>query len=453
MPLPGGEVTTLKHSIAEAMTIPDLEALFPDAQRHESTYATYTQRMRELLDRDENDVVPVAGVNPSGTNATLQPVLSREPRILDRVADTVAALGVAGERRTAQLLFLIVTTRLLERVVSVAVKGPSSAGKSFLVESVLRLFPGAAFHALSAMSERALVYDDEPLAHRMLVLYEAAGLAGDLPTYLVRSLLSEGHVRYTTVEKTKDGIVPRTISREGPTGLITTTTSVRLHPENETRLISLTVADSPEQTKAVLMSIAGGSSQDVELGPWHELQRWLEQRSAKVVIPYLEVLADAIPPVAVRLRRDFAAVVSLIQAHALLHQYNRERSRGSIVATLEDYSVVRELVGDLVADAAEQSVPQTIRETVEAISQGVSSHQEVTVTEAAVLLGIDKSAASRRVRVALQRGYLENLEDRRGRPSRLVLGDPLPEEQTILPEPDELDRLHRCATGRQVTNQ
>jgi hypothetical protein len=61
-------------------------------------------------------------------------------------------------------------------------------------------------------------------------------MASEFATYLIRSLLSEGRLRYETVEKTKDGLVPRVIEREGPTGLIATTTSLRLHPENKSAL-------------------------------------------------------------------------------------------------------------------------------------------------------------------------------------------------------------------------
>ena len=39
---------------------------------------------------------------------------------------------------------------------------------------------------------------------------------------------------------------------------------------------------------------------------------------------------------------------------------------------------------------------------------------------------------------ALEGGYLKNLEDRQGRPYQLVLGDPMPEDQPILPEPERL---------------
>ena len=77
------------------------------------------------------------------------------------------------------------------------------------------------------MSDRALAYSNEPLQHRHIVIYEAAGMASDFATYLIRSLLSEGCIRYDTVEKTKDGLTARPIEREGPTGLIVTTTSLR----------------------------------------------------------------------------------------------------------------------------------------------------------------------------------------------------------------------------------
>src|SRR3954468_19839037 len=106
------------------------------------------------------------------------------------------------------------------------------------------------------MSDRALAYSDEPLKHRHLVIYEAAGMAGEFATYLIRSLLSEGRVRYETVEKTKDGLAPKVIERDGPTGLLVTTTALRLHPENETRMLSLTVTDTTEQTASILRALA-----------------------------------------------------------------------------------------------------------------------------------------------------------------------------------------------------
>jgi hypothetical protein len=123
------------------------------------------------------------------------------PDILGEVAKVFTQLGLVGEDVNAKLLYLAVSSRLQPKPVSVAIKGPSSGGKSFTCETVLRTFPASAYYALSAMSEHALAYSQEPLSHRMLVVYEMAGLNSDFGSYLVRSLLSEGRVRYETVEK------------------------------------------------------------------------------------------------------------------------------------------------------------------------------------------------------------------------------------------------------------
>lgn len=67
-----------------------------------------------------------------------------------------------------------------------------------------------------------------------------------------------------------------------------------------------------------------------------------------------------------RLRRDFQKVLDLIRVHTILHQAQRTRDDSNrIVATLTDYSQVRELIEDLLADGVEANIPDTVRETVE----------------------------------------------------------------------------------------
>jgi hypothetical protein len=326
------------------------------------------------------------------------------------------------------------------------VKGPSGGGKSFTVDTVLRAFPERAFHALSGMSERALAYSKEPLEHRILVVYEAAGLSGEFQSYLMRSLLSEGRIRYETVEKTQDGLVPKLVEREGPTGLIITTTWASLNAENETRMLSLTVRDDRELTKSVMElqaeEASGSRLVQPDLAVWHAFQEWLELAgSREVVIPYAPRLAELANPSAVRLRRDFGVVLNLIRTHAMLHQQHRGRDdKGRVIANLDDYRAVYALVSDLVSEGVKATASKTIRQTVDAVEQirRGNNNQPAKVAEVAKLLGLDDSAALRRVRTAIELGYLINLEDRKYYPAKLVLGDPLPEEVPVLPHPDAL---------------
>ena len=380
--------------------------------------------------------------------------LASEANILDRLADDVDFEGVVGERRAVKLIYLALASRHLDRPVNLALKGPSSAGKSFIVESVLRFVGPEAYYALTAMSEHALAYSEEPLAHRFLVLFEAAGMSGDIASYLIRSLLSEGRLIYETVDKTAEGMKARRMEREGPTGLITTTTAASLHPENETRLLSVPVTDTPAHTVAIMARIAADAERparsrgtDVDYEAWHALDVWIGAQSTRVVIPFASELAQAIPPVAIRLRRDFPLLLTLIRAHALLHQRTRHRDlNGNVVATLDDYAAVRELAADLVADAAEATVPTHVRETVEAVAGfNLAAGETVSQSRLAERLKLDKGPVSRRVRDAFERGYLVNEEPRRGKPAKLRLGESMPGEVDVLPRAEV---LRGCATNQ-----
>lgn len=378
--------------------------------------------------------------------------LAKDPAILDRAAEVIEALGVAGERQNARLLYLVLTSRFLDRPVSASIKGPSASGKSFLLEKVLELFPDDAYYALSGMSERALAYGEESLEHRYLVIYEAAGMSSDFASYLIRSLLSEGRIRYETVEKTGDGMRPRLIERAGPTGLLVTTTAVRLHPENETRMLSIPATDTREQTKRILLALAESRDIAIDVDEWTALQRWLAHGEHRVDVPYATTLADLVPPIAVRLRRDFGLLLSLIRTHAILHQASRQRDAGGqIIATIDDYVAVHELVADMLASGIEASVPPSVRATVTAVTGLVApstgsltnripddTTKTVNIAVIAKALDLDKSAASRRVKVATDAGYLVNLEDKRGKPARITIGDPLPDDQVLLPSPEHL---------------
>ncbi len=374
--------------------------------------------------------------------------LANAPSILDVFVAELASQGVVGEERAAKLTYLVLTSRLLDRPISAAIKAPSSSGKSYLAHRVLSFFPTSAAYQLSAMSQKALAYSQEPVRHRTIVVAEASGLADGLGAYLMRSLISENRINYETVVIGAQGPEAKHIIREGPTNLFVTTTAFQLDPELETRLLSIPIDDGPDQTKAVMLAHADlranpQASAVPDLSPWIALQEWLTLGELRVVVPYARQLADAIPPVALRLRRDVPMILGLIETHAILHQVTRERdAQGRIIATLDDYATVRELVADLLSDSLGVTVTQAIRATVEAV-RGLSKKfpSGVPLGPLAQALDVDKSTASRRAARAAELGHLRNLEEKAGRPSRLVTDDPLPDKvEMILPPPEALGR-------------
>jgi hypothetical protein len=165
-------------------------------------------------------------------------------------------LGLVGERRNAGIIHLAMRSRATKRPNNLEINSPSSSGKTFTVLTVLALESPEAFYELTAGSERALIFNGESLRHRMIYFQEPEGLAEGVGAAVIKSLIWEGRLRYDTVIKDASGkFVGQHIEKDGPTGLIITTT-IPLEEQFTNRLFRIEVNDSEEQTRLILEAIA-----------------------------------------------------------------------------------------------------------------------------------------------------------------------------------------------------
>jgi 5S rRNA maturation endonuclease (ribonuclease M5) len=353
-------------------------------------------------------------------------------------------LLVAGEVANAKLLYLVATSRLFRKAMHAAIKGPSAAGKSEIRKRVLSFFPDESVVSFTTLSEKSLLYFDQDFCHLILSMGEAAGAEEQqLQDYLLRELMSEGKLRYPVVTKTKEGLHTVIIEKNGPVCFLVTTTQAALHAENETRMLSLEIDDSTEQTVLVLAKVAevvglNATETSVAFTPWHDFQRWLGAGNCNVVVPFAQQLGQLIPPRSVRLRRDFAQVLLATKAHALLHRAHRkEDDHGQIVADIDlDYVPVARLMGGLVAEASGTGIAKEVQETINAVrvaSTNLPADDGATAFEVAKLLKLDKSSAWRRLRVAVDKEFVTNLETRRRQPGRYRLTDQEIKAEPLLP--------------------
>ena len=375
--------------------------------------------------------------------------LARKDNILLALAIKLRARGFVGSLKTPKLVYLVLTSRLLRRPVSLVLRGLSSVGKSYTVECVVVFFPQSAYFNRSGMSERALVYSDESFEHRIICIAEAEALAGEgQGAYFLRTLISENRLIYETVEKDGDRFVARLIEKPGPTGVILTTTRLRLDPEVETRLLALTVPDDPALTREIMRSIARRTDDtldDEQDEAWLALQRWLEVGGERRVIDqdgFLLALAERIPVVAVRLRRDFALIRSLVFAHAILHQATRPRDEhGRVLATLDDYEAVRDLIAGIIAEGIGATVSDDVRETVAAVQSALEANPGESAVKRAQIqaeLGLDDRATNRRLMQASEAGFVENTNPGRGKIGLYKVGSSIPDGVDVLPSAGEL---------------
>jgi hypothetical protein len=366
------------------------------------------------------------------------------PNILDHVASALSAMRFAGPTWPALLVVLAMFSRNLPKPVSVVMQGESSSGKSYTIDKALKFFSPEASYRLTAMSNKALAYTKEDFRHRMIVVCEAKGLAGDSVAYLIRSLLSEGRIDYLVTDFKRHTTIR--IQKEGPTGLITSTAG-HVDYELGTRLLSIPSDDSRALTDQIVMAEAEAAEAgeageaSVDLAPFHALDQWIASGPRNVVIPFATQIATGTDGKAVRMRRDFSAVLGLVRAHALLHQANREiNEHTQVIATVDDYRAVHDLVSEIVARASGRTVPPQIRELVSAVAERKAwtpdSGRGIPINVLAEALDVHRSTISRRAAGAITLGYLTDLGSNGKR--QFALGEAMPEDAGVLPDPDSI---------------
>jgi hypothetical protein len=440
----------------------------PDLNDPEVAEKVVAERVKVRIIKNEEDdshadphPQPVHYVKPTWEGPP--PELARQRDILSVWAKTHPAVGLAGEEVLKSLAYLALTSRVLEwgavgnRPVSLVAKGPSSSGKSFATAGTIKFFPEGTAIELSGASSKFMVYDDESYAHRFIYVAEYSGIKDDdvfLTT--LRTLLSEGHFEYGSVDTTTGRPVSFKVRKEGPTGLIVTTTQTSVHPELETRLLSTRTDDTPMQTRRIFRALAElehkGSTFDYQ--PWHDLQRWIEAQNNRVEIPFIGEFAELMPATAVRTRRDFTTVMSLVRAHAILHQANRKRGRdGRILATLDDYEQVRQLIEPMIAEGSDAHVPEALIEVVDKVDDLYRvSGSPVTTAQLLQHLKIGKGALLDRIKRAVASGYLTDLRPagKYNAPWQVAPGEAVPEAKPFLPTPEGLRQLRQSDTVPQT---
>jgi hypothetical protein len=255
------------------------------------------------------------------------------------------------------------------------------------------------------------------------------------------------HYDVTVRDPESEQYTVKKVRKPGPTVLITTSTR-RLGSQLDTRLFSLEPNDSPGHIRTALEAQAnnellGVGDPDPALIAFQEYLQALAPW--EVTIPFVGELAAGIgkQASAPRILRDFARLNSLIKSVAVLrHSHRKLDSKGRIIAEIEDYQVVYDLVGQMY-ETTITGASIAVREVVQAVFE---IGENCTAADLASHLTVNKSTAWRRARAAIRNGWLINTETRKGYPASLKLGDQLP-EKIGLPSPERLRGCKAVAGG------
>lgn len=315
--------------------------------------------------------------------------LLKDPNLLDRVLRDFDDAGIVGEETNKLVGYLAAVSRKLDAPLAIVIQSSSAAGKSSLMDAILRFVPEEERVQYSAMTGQSLFYMGEAdLAHKILAIAEEEGAQS--ASYALKLLQSEGELTIASTGKdpTSGKLVTHEYRVTGPVMIFLTTTAIEVDEELLNRCLVLTVDEGGKQTSAIherqrhAQTLEGLLAKEdrasiVELH--QNAQRLIEPLF--VTNPYAKTLRFSSQTT--RARRDHMKYLTLIRAIALLHQHQRTikevEHKGRRIRYIEvnerDIAIADRIAAQVLGHCVDELPPQT-RRLLEDISSFVSDQAE-----------------------------------------------------------------------------
>jgi len=342
--------------------------------------------------------------------------LLRRHDLLDQVARDIDALGYVGEETNKRLLYLVAISRKLDDPLSAVILSQSGAGKSGLTEVIEKLCPPEDVVLLTRLTPQSLYYVEPGFLDKKLVIVEEryGSIEADYSIRVLQSrkkLIAAAPVKDPATGNMKT----RIFTVEARAAFIEATTASSLNHENATRCFELAMDETAEQTRKIhermsLLRTERGLALRQETDAICH-RHWNAQRLLEplpVVIPFADKLT--FPSSWLRTRRDYARFLNLIEVSAFLHQHQRERRDGAIVASTADYAVAYALAAEVLAETL-SDLRKPLREALERV-RGLSLKGDGSVSRREIreALAMPDSTVRRWLADLVELEYLTQVE-------------------------------------------
>jgi DNA primase catalytic core len=342
-------------------------------------------KLEELQEKNisgtlENSAENIPVMNDAERKEALE--FLQSPDLLKRIAKDFETCGLVGEEINSLIIYLAAVSRKLDDPLAIIIQSSSASGKSSLMNACLDFIPEEEQVRYTAMTGQSLFYMGEnDLVHKTLAISEEEG--AESASYSLKTFQSEKMLRIASTGK--DGSSGRLITHEytvqGPVQLMMTTTSAEINHELENRCITLGINESREQTKAIHQLQRLKRTEEGLLRKREREKLLLLHQNAQRLLRNLSVLN----PFSARLkfldnklrtRRDHEKYLSLIDAIAFLHQYQRPvkklKSTGDeyVEVSIRDIEIANQLASAVLGKSLDELAPQT-RKLLELIHEFV----------------------------------------------------------------------------------
>lgn len=273
--------------------------------------------------------------------------------LLQRTNDMIGKSGVVGEDLNRILMYLIFTSRKMQRPLHIVSFGSSGAGKSHLQEKVSELIPQEDKIEITSLTGNAFYYFDEnELGHKLILIEDLDGVLAAL--YPIRELQSKQKISKTVTVKDKNGNA-KTISLtvHGPVSIAGCTTQERIYEDNANRSFLIQVDESQLQDERIMDYQRALSANKIDVQAQLQTVELLQNvqrvlQPIRVVNPYAELLK--IPREVFKPRRTNAHYIAFIEVITFYHQMQRKQKVDEVTGelyietTLEDIQEANRLI-------------------------------------------------------------------------------------------------------------
>ena len=313
------------------------------------------------------------------------------PNLIDEIANDITKLGYVREKKNKILMYMIMTSRLLNNPIHAVVISRSGAGKSQIVDIIEQLCPPEELESVSDLSAQALYYyGQDDLKNKFIVVSEKEGSKGS--DYPLRELISKKSI--TKAIPMKDQITGQiktvSIRVNGPIALVETTTNGEINPENLNRCFIISIDETEEQTRLIhhsqrLNYTLENHLKNMRLNKIIEKHIYAQRLLKKIHIfnPYAPLLT--FPSSRLQSRRDNEKFLKLIRVICFLHQYQHKVKKHKldnnevveyIECTVNDYKIAYELLSDGILDNTLDDLPRPARELLDIIKKYLKTKSE-----------------------------------------------------------------------------
>ena len=308
-----------------------------------------------------------------------------------RITEAFEVLGYIGEEINVLLAFFVGLTRFFESPLSLYIQSGSSTGKSYLLDTLLKLLPEEDVIVTASFSDKAMYYfDDDAFLHKVFMIGESvhdAEIEGQ-----IRQMQSENRLtRWVVMKDEKTGeMKTQHLKKEVKLAIMTSSTVLSLNPENASRCLVAHTNESPKQTRLVqqrLRMLESDLAEDIHRS--HQMKQIISkfvtaQRLLKPVKMYNPIARyirfPSTRPTMRRAQKHFLSLNNAIgfwrqmqkQQQEIQNPYDRQICRG-YACDLDDYQLARTLYVEGIMKTSRDDLSNSVIGVYEAIRSFVKT--------------------------------------------------------------------------------